>query len=228
MERGYIWTLISIPPLKPLLTSQQYCVEPTTSIKMSTNSLANHSRFLTARSTYVSLPYTLLLVSQHVECFSLLMLWACLISPFTRCVTCHHSALKQLLFSPACTYLWLSTGTSVGKFAFCCVYFEGFSLFMFWACLISRFICCVTCCHYALKQLFFLLHVHTYGCPLEHQDVSLFSVVCIFKCFSLLMFWACLISRFTCCVTCRHCALKQLFFFCCMYIHMAVYWNIRM
>ena len=62
------------------------------------------------------------------------------------------------------------------------------------------------------NNLFFLLHVHTYGCPLEHQDVSLFSVVCIFECFSLLMLLAYLISRFTCCVTCRHCALKQLFF----------------
>ena len=81
---------------------------------------------------------------------------------------------------------------------------------MFWACLISRFTRYVTCRHCAL--LFFLLHVHTYGCPLEHQDVSLFSVVCIFECFSLLMLLAFLISRFTCCVTYRNCALKQLFF----------------
>ena len=37
------------------------------------------------------------------------------------------------------------------------------------------------------KITFFLLHVHvhTYACPLEHQRVSLFSVVCIFECFSL-------------------------------------------
>ena len=33
--------------------------------------------------------------------------------------------------------------------------------------------------HCALKQLFFL-HVLTYGCPLEHQSVSLFSVLCTF------------------------------------------------
>ena len=145
------------------------------------------------------------------ECFSLLMLWACLISRFTCRVTCCHCALKQLFFSPACTYLWLSTGTSACKFAFCCEYCECFSLLMFWACLISRFTCCVTCRHCALKQLFFLLHVHTYGCLLELQEVGLFSVVCIFECFSLLMLWACLISRFTC-VTCRHYALKQLFF----------------
>ena len=96
-------------------------------------------------------------------------------------------------------------------FSVLCI-FECFSLLMFWAYLNSPFTCCVTCRHCALKQLFFLLHVHTYGCPLEHQPVSLFFVVCIFECFSLLMLWACLISRFTCCVTCRHCALKQLFF----------------
>ena len=58
---------------------------------------------------------------------------------------------------------------------------------MLLAYLISRL-----CRHCALN--FFLLHVHTYGCPLEHQLVSLFSVVCIFECFSLLRFWACLIS----------------------------------
>ena len=115
--------------------------------------------------------------------FSLLMLWACLISCFTCCVTCRHCALKQLLFSPACTYVWLSTGTSACKFVFCCVDFKCLSLLKFWACLISRFTCCVTCCHCALKQLFFLLHVHTYGCLLENQEVSLFYVVCIFESF---------------------------------------------
>ena len=75
------------------------------------------------------------------------------------------------------------------------------------------------------KITFFFLHVNTYGCPQEHQDVSLFSVVCIYECFSLLMFWACFISRFTCCVTCRHCAL---FFSSCMYILMAVHLNISL
>ena len=104
--------------------------------------------------------------------------------------------------------------------------FECFSLLIFWACLISLFTCCVTCCHCALN--FFLLYVHTYACPLELQRISSLSVVCIFECFSLLMFWACLVSRFTCCVTCRHCGLKQLFFFSCMYIPMPVHWNIRM
>ena len=138
------------------------------------------------------------------EYFHLLMFWACLISRFTCCVTCRHCALKQLFFSSACTYLWLSIEHQfVSLFYVVCI-FECFHLLMFWACLISCFPCCVACRHCALKQLFFLLHVHTYGCPLEHQRVSLFSVVCIFECFSLLKFWACLISHFSCCVTCRH------------------------
>ena len=89
------------------------------------------------------------------ECFSLLVFWACLICSFTCCVRCCHCALKQLFFPPACTYLWLSTGTSACKFAFCGVYFEGFSLLMFLACLFSRFTCCVTCYHCALNLLFF-------------------------------------------------------------------------
>ena len=92
-----------------------------------------------------------------------------------------------------------------------------FSLLMFWACLISAFSCCVTCRLSTLNKPFFL-HVLTYDCPLEHQLVSLFSVVCTFDCFSHLMFWACLISPFSCCVTCHHCALKRLFFPACTYL----------
>ena len=57
------------------------------------------------------------------------------------------------------------------------------------------------------------LFLHTNGCSLEHQSVSSFSAVCIFECFCLLIFCACLISRFTCCVTCS----KTTFFF--LYVH---------
>ena len=64
---------------------------------------------------------------------------------------------------------------SVKLFSAMCI-FECFSLLMFWACLISPFTCCVTS-HYCALKLLFSLHVHTYGCPLEHQFVSLFSVV---------------------------------------------------
>ena len=138
------------------------------------------------------------------------MFWACLTSSFTCCVTCCHCALKQLFFSPACTYLWLSTGTSACKFVVCCVYFECFSLLMLCACLISRFTCCVTCRHCALKQLFFP-PACTYLWLSTGTSACKFVFCCVYFC--LLMFWACCISCFTCCVTCRHCALKQPFFF---------------
>ena len=152
------------------------------------------------------------------ESFSRLMFWACLISPFTCCITCCHCALKQFLHLH--TYGCPLENQDVSLFSVVST-FESFSRLMFWACLISPFTCCITCCHCALKQF---LHLHTYGCPLEHQPVSFISVVSTFECFSCFTFWACLISPFNCCVICHHCALKQLLFSC-MYIPMAVHWN---
>ena len=70
---------------------------------------------------------------------------------------------------------------------------------------------CVACSHCTLVQLFFL-HVHTYGCSREHQEVSLFSVMCTFEWLSLLISCACLFSPFDLCIVCYRCDLIQLFF----------------